>query len=298
VTTDAAYALSPNSTYCPVRDAIVPEIVTNALFTRWILYVSSVTSGVSTAVVLSRRAGIYRDMIKMLSSPTKLMQDSTLMVLLKAGIAENQSGNVELADKHYAGALALLLNYRGGLRAIQNMKFVAGMGLVNGILMQNMKLCRTRSELMGIMSRMALPRGRSVDRRIWKFLGANLRVLPSREAAYHVANLHMMSMMAMDVHRGFWDDLVATILGSGERLMPSAITFMICACAARANEWYGEDPKMRSWETLEFAHLIMYAPKARAAVVRTMSGWLMGSNTEWFDLDEAKKEILEGWDSI
>jgi hypothetical protein len=170
------------------------------------------------------------------------------------------------------------------------------MGVANGILMQDVKLFETRRELIGAMDRMALPQGGSVDRRIWKFLGANLRILPSREVAFHVANLHMMSMMAMDVQRGFWDDLVTTILGSAERTMPSAITFMICACAARADEWYGEDPKMRSWETLEFANLIMYAPKARAAVVRTMSDWLMGSNTEWFDLDEAKKEILEGWD--
>jgi hypothetical protein len=297
VTTNVAYALSQNSTYCPVREAVVPEIATNALFTRWILYASSVTNGASTALVLSRRADNYRDMIKMLASPSTLMQDSTLMVLLKAGIVENQSGNVELAHKHYAGALALLNNYRGGLRAIQNMKFVTGMGVANGILMQDVKLFETRRELLGAISRMALRRGGSVDWRIWSFLDVNLRSLPFREVAFHVANLHMMSMMAMDVHRGFWDDLVTTLLGSGNTLVPSAITFMICACAVRADQWYGEDPQMHSWEALEFAHLTMYAPKAREAVVKTMSGWLKGSNIEGFDLEEAKREILEGWES-
>jgi len=236
--------------------------------------------------------------MQILSSPATARLDSTLMVLLAAGIAENRSKNITLAYKHYAGALALLRGYQGGLRAVQRMDFAKGMGAIEGVLMQHVPLFESKMILLEAVGRLLMPRARvAVDRRLWKFFGPDLAGLPEREVAFHIANLHLASMMLEDGKcERFMEELVRMILGSGEHITPNAVTFMICACSVRIGEWYGEAPKLRTWETLEFVRLIMFTTELRETVVRVMSGHLLGHSQEDFDLNGVRQEIEEGWE--
>jgi hypothetical protein len=237
-------------------------------------------------------------MLQMLGNPAVARLDSTLMVLLAAAVTEHHCGNVMLAYKHWTGVLGHVRGYLGGLRGVQRIGFAKGMALVEGILMQHVPLFESRARLSEAMSRLSVPRARfPLDSRLWKFFGSDVQGRSERDIAFHLANLHLVSMMLVGEWVGFMVELARLLLGGGEEITPTGVTFMICQSAVRTGEWYGEAPKLRMWETLEFVRLIMYAEaESRKSVVRAMSAPLLGFSPEDLDLEVLKREVEEGWE--
>ena len=177
------------------------------------------------------------------------------MALLGAGLAESRSGNLAVAYKHHTAALNLLNLYIGGLGAIQRMQFSTAMGVLLGLLGQDVPFFDSKKCLDQALSRMKVSRFRRLDREVdmsvSAFLGADLLRFPTHEVAFHIANLHMVNiMMTGAVDSRFMEELARMVLDCGEKMTPRAITFLICACAVNVGEWYGQDAKLRIWETI------------------------------------------------
>ncbi|OCT52660.1 hypothetical protein CLCR_10705 [Cladophialophora carrionii] len=247
-------------------------------------------TGASKAAVYARRAAIYAVTRKVVQNPKNLPLDTTLLHLVVASLAETRLGNVELADKHFTGLLQLL-RLRNGLRTFQEIGLHLGLGMLHAFLVGQVPLFRTRGEILDALGRMRLPRARRpVPRSIRRYFE------PFCFTGAHLGNLHLLNMIMAAEPAGFMDRLVYNITGSGERLTPVAMTFMIGQSAVEVREWFGPDPLVRSWETIEFVRLLAHAIVSREATARAMSGWLTGAGSADVDLEALKAEILDEWD--
>lgn len=246
-------------------------------------------TGASMTSIYARRAAIYAETRRIVQNPANLLLDTTLHLGI-ASLAESRLGNVDLANKHFSGILQLF-KLRNGLRTIQEIGLHLGLGLLHAFAVGQAPLFRTRTELQDALDRMTLPRGKAVHQRIRRYFESF-----SVNGA-HIGNLHMLNMIMATEPEGFMDRLVHNITGSAENLKPVAITFLISQSAVEVGEWYGPNPVVKSWETIEFVRLLAYAFVSREATVKAMSSWLTGSanDTSDVDLDYLKAEILDGW---
>lgn len=246
-------------------------------------------SGASKAAIYTRRAVIYADTRKVLQNPANFLLDTTLLHLVVASLAETRLGNLELADKHFTGLLQVL-KLRNGLRTFQEIGLHLGLGMLHAFIVGQVPLFRMRDELLDALGRMRLPRAkRSVPPLIRRYFG------PFATHSAHVGNLHMLNMIMAEEPDGYIDRLLYYVTGSGDSLTSVAMTFMIGKAAVDIGEWYGPDPLVRSWETIEFVRLLAYAPEAKHMTVRALSSWLTGNGCCEVDLDELKTEIYDAW---
>lgn len=247
-------------------------------------------TGAPKTAIYARRAAIYADTRKVLQNPANFMLDTTLLHLVVASLAETRLGNLELANKHFTGLLQVL-KLRNGLRTFQEIGLHLGLGMLHAFVVGQVPLFRTREELLDALGRMTLPRARRpVPPLIRSYFGAF-----SLNGA-HIGNLHMLNMIMAEEPEGYIDRLVYNITGSGDKLTPVAMTFMIGQSAVEIGEWYGPNPLVRSWETIEFVRLLAYAIVSKEATVKALSSWLTGDGCFDVDLEALKAEILDEWD--
>jgi hypothetical protein len=289
-----------------MRDAVAAEIASSALLIRWVVYLSGVSTGASTMFILARRANLYAEMLKMLKSTALDDPGSTLMILVAAACCEIHCGNLALGYKHWVGVLALVKAHLGGLRAVQKINFAKAMALVEGVLMQHVPLFQSKANLFEAMDKLSIPRARvPIDRRVRRFFGSDVKGWSEKDVSFHIANLHLVSIMSEhDEYDKFMKEFIKLMLGGGEDITPTGVTFLICQSAVRIGEWYGEAPKLRIWDTLEFTRLIMLTMWSREAVIKAMSAPLLGRprssehDHPVLDLEVIKREIEEGWEVI
>jgi hypothetical protein len=273
-----------------VRECTLVSILSSPLFLQWIIFMAEMSSRADKATILSRRATIYAETRRLVADPANLFLDTTLLHLAVASLAESRLGNVDVAQKHFAGLLQLL-RLRRGLRTFQEIGIHLGLGMLHAFTVGRVPLFRSRLELLDALDRMSLPRARRpVDARIRHYFASPSTFGP------HIGNLHMLNMILASEPAGFMERLVHNVLGSGDRLTPVAMTFMIGHSAVEVNEWFGEHPVARSWETIEFVRLLGYAMISREATVRMLSGWLTGEEVVEVELEEIRVEIMDEWD--
>jgi hypothetical protein len=284
------HGVKKNPVYCPVRECTVVSIADSPLFLQWIIFMAEMMTGASKTAIYARRAAIYAETRKVVKNPANLLLDTTLLHLVVASLAETRLGNVELADKHFAGLLQLL-RLRNGLRTFQEIRLHLGLGMVHAFVVGQVPLFRTREEILDALGRMSLPRAaRPVPPSIRRYFA------PFCFSGAHIGNLHMLNMIMAAEPDGFMDRLVYNITGSGETLTPVAMTFMIGQSAVEVGEWFGPNPLVRSWETIEFVRLLAHAIVSREATATAMSSWLTGAGSADVDLEALKAEILDEWD--
>ncbi len=253
------------------------------------ILVSEMMTGASKTAICTRRAAIYADTRKLLQNPETFLLDETLLLLLVASIAETRLGNIELATNHFTGLLQLL-KLRNGLRTFQETGLHLGLSSLHGFVVGPVPLFHTSEELRDALNRMRLPRSRRpVPQLIRRYFEAD-----SFNHGAHIGNLHLLNMVLAEEPEGYIDRLVHNITGSGDNLTPAGITFMIAQSAVEVNEWYGPNPLVRSWETIEFVRLLGYASiLSKEATVKALSSWLTGEGCFDIDLGALKAEILE-----
>ncbi len=244
-------------------------------------------TGASKTAIYARRAAIYAGTKKMLQTKADFLLDEALLHLLVATIAETRLGNLELANIHFTGLLQVL-KLRNGLRTFQEISRCLGFSMLHAFVVGQVPLFHTREELLDALGRMRLPRARKpVPLLIRRYFEA------SSFTGAHVGNLHMLNMVMAEEPEGYMDRLVYNITGSGDKLTPVGITFMIAQSAAEVGVWYGPNPLVRSWETIEFVRLLAYTIVSKEATVRALSSCLTGERCFDFDLGDLKAEILD-----
>ncbi|ETN41887.1 uncharacterized protein HMPREF1541_03826 [Cyphellophora europaea CBS 101466] len=284
------YGLKANPVFCPVRDYGIPQISRDPTFLSLYLLIAEMATRAPITAIYARRASIYNSLRKLIDDPHSGNLDTTLILLAGTGSAENRLGNVDLAQKHYAAAMQLV-NMRGGLRTLHQMPFVGGLGIVRCFLQQDICLFSDWHTMSQALDRMTLTKGSRIDSRLWKYLSRQT------QPRLCLANLHMLNMVMANEPDGFHDELLRLTLGSGDRLTPSALQFIISTCVARVGRWHGLRPALRSWETIEFVGLVGYAaPGWHQALVETMSGWLMGDEPLSVDWLALKHSIQSGYE--
>ena len=284
------HGVKKNPIYCPVRECTLVSIADSPLFLQWIIFMAEMMTGASKAIIYARRAAIYASTRKVLANPANFLLDTTLLHLVVASLAETRLGDAKLADKHFSGLLQVL-RLRNGLRTFQEIGLHLGLGMLHAFVVGQVPLFRTRGELLDALGRMRMPRAcKPVPRLVRRYFE------PFCFNGVHIGNLHMLNMILAEEPEGYMTRLLYNVTGSGEGLTPVAMTFMIGQSAFEVGEWFGPNPVVRSWETIEFVRLLGYATVSRQATVRALSSWLTGADCVDVDLDELKVEILDEWD--
>ena len=251
---------------------------TDRIILKWTLYIAAFYMTEHTTSLVNRRASIYTDMQKWLQNANTVLEESTLGMLVTAGLVESLAGNLVLAKSHYTGALQWL-SCRNGLRSLQTLASPLGMAAVAWLLIHDFPLFANTSTLDVALDRMKLPRGRQLPQPLRFYYGS------ASQDSRNLAHLHMMNMMTSQGCQSFVDDLLRITTGSGENLTPVVLTYMICAAADNVHEWHGGNPCLRTWQTIEFMPLLAFAPRGRALVVKVMSEWLTSDGEEEIDLE-------------
>lgn len=233
----------------------------------------------------------------MLNSSFETAPDEVLILLVAAGLGETRCGNIALGQKHWAGALALLRETLGGLKAIQSLSFAKATLVIEGILTPSMPLLTSEIELLTALTRLDIPIARCpLKRRFRRFFGPDIQGWSVREMAFHLANLHMVNaLLSCDQYQRSLIELEKLIGAGGAKITASGITFLILQSSVRSGDWYDENSGMRVWETLEFVELVLHAPTSREQVVRAMSAYLSEKSAEFVNLRTLKLEIIDGW---
>ena len=262
---------------------------TDAVVLKWTLYIAAFYMTEHATSLDNRRASIYTDMQRRLQNANTVLEESTLGMLVTAGLVESLAGNLVLAKSHYTGALQWL-SCRNGLRSIQRLAFPLGMAAVAWLVIHDFPLFANAGALDVALNRMTLPRGRQLPPALRPYFDSD------HPDSRNLAHLHMMNVMTSQGCQGFVDELVRITTGSGDNLTPVVLTYMICAAARNVDEWHGDSACLKPWQTIELMRLLAFAPRARALVIKIMSEWLTSHSEEEIDLEEVKTEILEGWE--
>ena len=262
---------------------------TDTIVLKWTLYIAAFYMTETTTSLDNRRASIYTDMQRRLQNVNAVLEESTLRMLVTAGLVEARVGHLAFARSHYTGALQWL-SCRNGLRSIKTLAFPLGMAAVAWLVIHDFPLFANTSALVVALNRMTSARGRQLPKPLRRYFDSD------SQDSRNLAHLHMMNMMTSQGCQSFVDELVRITTGSGETLTPVVLTYMICAAAKNVNEWHGANPCLRPWQTIEFMRLLAFAPRGRLLMVKVMSNWLTGDGEEEIDLEEIKTEILEGWE--
>ena len=262
---------------------------TDAVVLKWTLYIAAYHMTEPATSLNNRRASIYTDMQRRLQNANAVLGESTLCMLVTAGLVEALAGNLVLTKSHYTGALQWL-SCRNGLRSVQAVAFPLGMAAMAWLVIHDFPLFANTRALEVALDRMTLPRGQQLPLALRRYFGSG------SQDSRNLAHLHIMSMMTSQGCQSFVDELVRITTGSGENLTPVVLTYMICAAARNIDEWHGGSACLRTWQTIEFMRLLAFAPRGRALVVNVMSEWLTGHGEEEVDVEEVKTEILEGWE--
>ena len=283
------YGTKVYPSFCPVRDYGIPVIAGDSTFLQFYLLIAEVAVRAPQTTILSRRATIYLKLREIVAKEGSRGSDSSLVLLAGLASTESRLGNVGLAHTHYEAATRWV-NMRGGLKTLHDMYFAHGLGIVRCFVQQGMALFNDEKSVVLALRRLRLSKGTLVDARLWKYLESG------HESRQQIANLHMLNMVMSNEPADFIKELVAMTTGSGERLTPSALQFMILTCAFRVGRWHGKKPAIRSWETIEFVELISYASvSTRRIVVESMHAWLTGVHCPEVDMQAVKEDIARGW---
>ena len=122
MTVPAIYGTSPNTTYCPVRDATYPQCLSDPVTRQWALLSAEVrtSSSPETLSILRRRNYLYNLMARTLSDPRKRTSTMVMTGLGSATVVEARLGDLAKAKMHFT-ALKHVLAERGGLHTAQNL---------------------------------------------------------------------------------------------------------------------------------------------------------------------------------
>ena len=134
----AIYGTTSQSAYCPVREVTFKSVADNEIWLAWALLQEEVRlAGLLSPeadqeeTTLARRTTIYRVMIKTMADSKKWHLDETIIGVIAGAIMEWRLSNLYESQKHLKATFALL-SLRGGLRAIQDMKYPAAVVCVFG----------------------------------------------------------------------------------------------------------------------------------------------------------------------